>query len=87
MTRDSDIDEIYDVINELMSDNKIRVIDFIIKHIDLDNWASDEVDIALSLLTSTLPVKTQLKERGRLIGFIKWYAPENEVDELLVGLI
>lgn len=87
MTRDSDIDEVYDVIDDLMQEGNLRAIDFIIKHIDLTGWEeSDEIDIALSLLTVTLPIKNRLKERGRLIEFVKFKAPYCEVDELLSGL-
>lgn len=89
MTRDSDIDEIYVMIDYLMGENKLEIIDFIIKHIDLNSWgqSGDKIDLALSFLVSTLPVKNKLKERARFIRYIEEFAPLDEVDELLMGLI
>ena len=88
MTRDSDIDEVYDIIDDLMQEGNLRAIDFIIKHVNLNSWGQsrDKLDLALSFLTATLPVKNRLKERGRLIDFVKSRAPICEIDELLSGL-
>jgi hypothetical protein len=89
MTRDSDIDEIHNIIDKLMRQNNIEVIDFILKYVSLQSWGQsiDSLDLALSFLVSTLPVKNKLKNRSRFIQFIEQRAPIDEVEGLLVGLI
>lgn len=53
MTRDEEIDHIYDVIDELMWESKFEAIGLMLKYLDPNR----SLDILLSFLTITLPVK------------------------------
>ena len=84
--RDKQIDEIYNIIDELMRNGDLITVDFILKHVDLTSFSTDIVDSALSFLVSTLPVKTKLQERIRMIKVIE-DSDESNVNDLLQGLL
>lgn len=84
---DAATDLIFRTIDNLMRDEELDEIDSIIENIDCDELGED---LLLGVLTATLPVKSQLKNRNQFVKsieefFLEKYGPEKST-ELLSGL-
>lgn len=65
---DDAIDIIYDGIDELLHNERFSECDSILEKIDVDVYS---LDIILSLLTATLPVRSKLPSRKKLLKDIE----------------
>jgi hypothetical protein len=62
--RDDDIDNIFDLFDDLMKAGKFGQIDTLLLHVH-PRWC--DIDFVLAILTSTLPAKSLLKNRPYFI--------------------
>lgn len=74
------IDKIFDQIDQMMWDNKIKEIDDILNNLDINQLSLDEL---LAYLTITLPVKSKLRNRVEYYNKVKnKFIERNGVDRV-----
>jgi hypothetical protein len=65
--RDAEIDEIFDIIDELLLQGNYEAVNLMLKHLDL----TIDLDLLLGYLTITLAAKTKLQDRQRVVKVVK----------------
>lgn len=75
---DKEIDDIYDLFDFLMKKGKWELLDGMLSEILQRVWRT-EIDMLLTYLTATLPAKSKLPSRTKLVNECKRWFPDNEL--------
>lgn len=64
MSIDSDLDRVFDRIDAMMRDGKFRLLNELIENINAEDLP---IDMLLGILTATLPARSKLPARAKLL--------------------
>ncbi len=84
MTKEVNIDPIYDIIDAMLRDGKFDLVDAMLSQVDM----SGDVDVLLAYLTATFSAKSKLHNRASLFHRVEQVLKERDEwrETLLTGL-